>query len=156
MGRLLVLISAMLFSISAFASLSAQDVIKTLKGRYQIELEGTNYTFLIRSSGDVQVLTQDEVEAAELVFAYSSSTWGMDGLPVAHITFLTASDEDSRDYHVLLTVEEDWAGSADEIKLITTFSTFNDGPNEMSSYEGKFNGNLKKYSTKTKKYFDIK
>lgn len=155
MGRLLVLVTAMLFSISAFASLSAQDVIKTLKGRYQIVLDGTNYTFLIRSSGDVQVLTQDEVERAELVFAYTSSSWGMDGLPVAHLTFLTGSDEDSKDYHVLLTVEEDWSGPH-VIKLITTFSTFNDGPNEMSNYLGQFNGQLKKYSTKTKKYFDIK
>lgn len=156
MGKILTLTFTLLFSLSTFAAMSAQDVIKAVKGRYTVTFEGTDYSFLLRSSGDVNLLTQDQsVHSAEVLLAYTSSSFGPDGLPVVHVTFLEGSDEDSRDFHLLLTAEQDW-GSGYEIKLITAFSTFNDGPNDYSSYEGKFDPKLKKYNTKTKKYDLIK
>lgn len=156
MGKILTLTFAFLLSLSAYASMSAQDVINQVKGRYVATFEGTEYTFLLRSSGDVNLLTQDEsVHSAEVLFAYTSSPWGPDGLPVLHVTFLEGSDEDSRDFHLLLTVEKGWSNDY-EIKLITAFTTFNDGPNDVSSYEGKFDPKLRKYNAQTKKYDSIK
>ncbi|MCB0384757.1 MAG: hypothetical protein KDD43_05130, partial [Bdellovibrionales bacterium] len=82
----------------------------------------------------------------------SNSDWGMSGLPVAHLVFGEGSDEEARDYHVLLTVQEDWGDDAkDEIAVVAIFETFNDGPNGYSSVDTA-SFKVKKYNKKTKKY----
>ena len=157
MKRLLILLS-LLLSVPAFASMNQSDVMKVLKGRYQLDSAGETLNFVIRSKGTILMLasTIDYVEG-ELQFTGSSNSIGPDGLPIANIILANGSDEETRDFHLLLTVEQDWSGNNHEIKLITVFSTFNDGPNDYSSYEGQYSKpSLKKYNKKTKKYEVIK
>jgi hypothetical protein len=155
MGKILTLTFSLLFSAVAYASMSAQEVVTAVKGRYSATFDGQNYSFLLRSSGDVNLLTQGGyVSEAEFLLAYSGNSIGPDGLPVVHLTFLEGSDEESRDFHILLTVEKDF--NEYEVKFIHAFTTFNDGPNDYSSFEGSFDPKLKKYNTKTKKYESLK
>ncbi|TNF00794.1 MAG: hypothetical protein EP326_05975 [Deltaproteobacteria bacterium] len=149
---------AFIFSLSAFASMSQEDVLKVLKGRYMAEMGSSKATFVIRSSGKVMTLSTSgefEYSEAELSFLGSSNSIGPDGLPVASLVFGAGSDEETRDIHILMTVEQGWSNEMD-IKVITAFSTFNDGPNDVSSYEGQSAITLKKYNSKTKKYEVIK
>ena len=153
MKKTLFFLLTLIFSFNTFANLDESDVIDALKGRYLISMAGENHVFLLRSSGAVQLIDQEgEIDAAEINYSYSTESWSMNGLPVAHITFLHASDEQARDYHILLTVEQDWSSSEKTIRLIHAFTTYNDGPNENSYFEGEFSPELKKYSTETKRY----
>lgn len=155
MGKIIALTFSLMFSAVAYASMSAQEVVTELKGRYSATFNGENYNFLLRSSGDVNLLTQSGyVSEAEYLLAYTGNSIGPDGLPVVHLTFLEGSDEESRDFHILLTVEKEWDGSH-TVRLIHAFTTFNDGPNDYSSFEGPFDPKLKKYNAKTKKYESV-
>lgn len=160
MKKLMVILIMGLFSITSFASLNQNDVLKTLKGRYQLKLNNSDKAnFVIRSSGNILMLSSDgelEYSEGEMSFTGSSNSIGPDGLPIANIVFGVGSDEETRDIHILLTVEEDWDGTDHEIKLISSFSTFNDAPNGYSSFEGSNMIVLKKYNKKTKKYDLIK
>ncbi|MCB0365473.1 MAG: hypothetical protein H6624_19640 [Bdellovibrionaceae bacterium] len=156
MTRLFLAIALFVSSFSAFASLDQDEVIKGLSGRYILEIDSdTALHFLIRSNGNVQVLNQnDEFEytKGDISLMNSDSDWGMSGLPVAHLVFGEGSDEEARDFHILMTVQQDWGDDAkDEIAVIAVFETFNDGPNGYSSADTA-SYKVKKYNKKTKKY----
>ena len=155
MMRILAGLMVMFFGITANASLGQDEVHDVIKGRYILQLdEDSAFSFLIRSSGAIQVLNDDEYEyvKGEMFFVGTTSEWGMNGLPVAHLVFGDASDEEASDMHVLITVQQEWsADGKNEIKVVSTFSTFNDGPNGYSMVEAA-NYKLKKYNKKTKKY----
>lgn len=157
MKKIIVLLS-LLFSMSSWASLNQEQSLKVLKGRYQLQVAGETLNFVIRSKGTVLMLASSlDYINGELQFTGSSNSIGPDGLPIANIVFSDGSDEETRDFHLLLTVEQDWSGEDHEIKLVTFFSTFNDGPNDYSSFEGTYKKpSLKKYNIKTKKYEVIK
>ncbi len=147
-----------MFSISAFASLDQGDVLKVLKGRYEVTMGSSKTNFVIRSSGKIMMLSTSgdfEYSEGELSFIGSSNSLGPDGLPVASLVFGAGSDEETRDIHILMTVDQDWSDEM-SIKVITSFTTFNDGPNDVSSYEGTNPITVKKYNKKTKKYELIK
>ncbi|MCO4793736.1 MAG: hypothetical protein KC493_08495 [Bacteriovoracaceae bacterium] len=160
MKKFLIIFIMGLFSITSFASLNQDDVLKTLKGRYQLKINNSDKAnFVIRSSGKILMLSSNgelEYSEGEMFLTGSSNIIGPDGLPIANIVFGMGSDEETRDIHILLTVEEDWDGTNHEIKFISSFSTFNDGPNGYSSFEGANKIVLKKYNKQTKKYELIK
>ena len=160
MKKILIGLITMLMSLSTFAAINQDEALYAIKGKYQISMgPSTKASFVIRSSGEILMLkSQGELEDSEgtLAFVGSSNSNGPDGLPVVSLVFSTGSDEETRDIHVLMTVEQDWSEDDREIKLITVFSTFNYGPNEYSSYEGQSDIEQKKYNKKTKKYELIK
>lgn len=150
---------AFFMSLSVFASMNQEDVLKVIKGRYQVSMGSSKASFVIRSSGNILMLNSEgefEYSEGELSFLGSSNSIGPDGLPIASLVFGMGSDEETRDIHILMTVEQDWSGDDHEIKLITAFSTFNDGPNDYSSYEGQSSVSIKKYNKKTKSFELIK
>lgn len=153
--KFLALITSLLLSLNAFASLNQEDVQKAMAGQWSVRFEGTTIKFLVRSSGDISVITQQHYGAVEasLTFSGSDSDWRMNGLPVAHIILSDGSDEDVKDVHFLVTA----IGEGEDLKLkkLASFSTFNDGPNEFSDAE-QSGSSLKKYDAKTKKWIEIK
>lgn len=155
--KLFLTLSFALLSVdSAYASLNKDDVQKALAGKYSLQIDEYEVQFLIRSSGEVQILnTENEMNGASFSLVNSVNPAGPDGLTVAHLTLMTASDEDARDYHLLLTVEQSHRGS-NNIVLIHAFSTFNDGPNDYSSVEPVSQISLKKYDKERKDYIVIK
>mgnify|MGYP003675425310 CR=1 FL=1 len=153
--KFLILMMSLLLSSSVFASLSQEDVQKAIAGQWSVNFEGVRVKFLIRSSGDISVISSDHYTylTADLGFSGSNADWRINGLPVAHIILAEGSDEDVRDVHFLITA----IGEGDDIQLkkLAAFSTFNDGPNEFSDAESGWSA-LKKYDAKSKKWIEIK
>tara|TARA_R110000868_G_scaffold159516_8_gene388407 strand:+ start:726 stop:1184 length:459 start_codon:yes stop_codon:yes gene_type:complete len=149
----LLIILAMLFSVNTFAALDGEDVTKAMAGQWSMSLNGEQVKFLLRSNGDIKIISSNhDYVSASLSFSGSSSDWQMNGLPVAHIIISEGSDEDVRDVHFLVT-----ALQYDEeitLKKLASFSTFNDGPNEFSDAESW--SNFKKYDPKSKKWLEVK
>ena len=145
----------MLLSLSSFASLGQEDVQKAIAGQWSVRFEGVSVKFLIRSNGDISVLSSEHYDylTASLSFSGSDEDWRMNGLPVAHIILSEGSDEDVRDVHFLVTA----IGEGEDITLkkLASFSTFNDGPNEFSDAEQGWSS-FKKYDAKSKKWIEIK
>lgn len=138
----------------AHAGVSKEDAISVLKGKYRISFEGYTSYFLIRSTGKIQLLTEEsELEQGELYFISTSGVDDHSGLPVAHLVFGLGSDEDTLNAHVLLVVDKDW-GVGTELKKIGSFTTFNDGPNDLGS-TSQNNVKLEKYDSKSKKYITL-
>lgn len=156
MFKALVLSAAVIMTQLAGASLEKNEVLKGLAGRYALEFSpNSSLNIVIRSSGAVQVLNElDNLSMMEgkLTFAGSTTSALMSGLPVGHLVVTQAGDEDTRDFHVLLTVEQSPEGEdQNQVKVIAAFETFNDGPNELSSVE-KATFSLKKYNKATKRF----
>ncbi len=145
-----------LFPALASASLSQEQVTKEVAGRYRLDIGfGESIQFVLRSSGAVEVFDNDDLNGltGAVSVSASSTEWGMDGLPVVHLVLGYGSDEDWQDHHVLLSVEED--GENRQIVLIASFTTFNDGPNGMSSVD-KSQLKLSKFDKETDKFVQIK
>ena len=109
----------------------------------------------IRSAGNVEILNDgDEFKYASgrITYSYSSSDELIDGLPVANLVIGAGSDEDMKDYHVILVVEQDEGGNT--MKVVASFSTFNDGPN---GYATSYNESMKlsKFDKKTDKFIEL-
>ena len=156
MMRILAGLLVMFVGFTASASLGQDDVHKGIVGKYILQVDNDSaISFLIRSSGKIQVLNQNdqyEYVSGEMIFAGSNNDWGMSGLPIAHIVLGDSSDEEARDFHILITVQQEWDEDAkDVIVVVGMFETFNDGPNGYSMAEGA-SYKLKKYNKKTKKY----
>ncbi len=153
--KFLALICSLLLSSGVFASLSQDDVQSAIAGQWSVNFEGSKVKFLIRSNGNISILSAEHYESmsVSLDFSGSTSDWRMSGLPVAHITLSEGSDEDTRDVHFLVTA----IGDRDDIELkkLAAFNTFNDGPNEFSDAETGYS-TFKKYDPKTKKWIEIK
>lgn len=150
----LILLLTVLLSFQAHASLNQEDVLKLMVGQWSVKIGGDEVKFVIRSSGDVMIVSnahRDYVRA-QLSFSYSTSSFGMDGLPVAHLILTEGSDEDVRDVHLLATGLQDGENSV-RFKKLATFGTFNDGPNEYSDIE---NGSrFKRYNAETQSWYDL-
>ena len=120
----------------AWAALDESEVQATLAGRYRLETEIGTVSFLIRSRGTVEILNKDgefKYASGSISYSYSKSSDLHDGLPIANLVIGTGSDEDAQDFHVVLAVEQGEESNA--IKVLATFSTFNDGPNGYSMAE---------------------
>ena len=148
---------ALLFATLSFtsqAALNQDDVLKALVGQWSVKMDSGDVKFLVRSNGDVQIISNAHREyvSAKLSFNSSTSDWGMDGLPVAHLILSEGSDEDVRDIHLLVTGLQD--GDNVRVKKVAAFNTFNDGPNEFSDIE---NGSrFKRYNAQTKTWAEVK
>lgn len=153
--KFLILMASLLLSLNSFASLNQEDVQKALAGQWSVKFEGVTVKFLIRSSGDISVLSSEHYDymSASLSFSGSDEDWRMNGLPVAHIILSEGSDEDVRDVHFLVTAVGE--GEDIQLKKLALFNTFNDGPNEFSDAEQGWSA-FKKYDAKTKKWIEIK
>jgi hypothetical protein len=154
MKSIILLLSGLLLSFQVSASMSQSQVLKAASGRYELSMGQDKISFVLRSKGNIMIFksTFDYLQG-ELQITGSSNSYGPDGLPILNLVFSEGSDEETRGMHLLLTVEQDWSGEDHEVRPITLFGTFNDGPNDYSTYEGTYkNYKLKKYSKKTKKY----
>lgn len=137
----------------AFASFSDEAMNKELAGRYKLVVErGPSIQFLLRSSGAIELIGSQDFTAS-VTSNFSSTDFGLDGLPVVHVVIGEGSDEDWKDYHVILTAEQD--GKLSKLVVLALFSTFNDGPNEISSAN---KGGLKlyKFDKSTDKFLELK
>lgn len=145
---------ALLISTQVFASLNSDELLKELAGQWSLKVHSTDVKFLIRSSGDIKIISSahNSFFNAQITFNNSTSDWGLDGLPVANIIISEGSDEDVRDIHFLVTGLQE----GDEVKLkkLATFSTFNDGPNDFSDVDSGYS--FKKYDPKTKTWNEVK
>ncbi|OUR98462.1 hypothetical protein A9Q84_03365 [Halobacteriovorax marinus] len=160
--KLLLLLSFFFLSFSSFSSFDKEDVLKVIKGKYILQ---TNFSgeihFVIRSSGKLQVVKTDWYDGdANEQFPATISIEGGDngmlrGLPVAHLLFSEGSDEQAIDFHLLLTASQYWGNEGAEVRLLSSFSLENDGPNETANIiQTKLT--LLKYNKKTKKYVIVK
>jgi hypothetical protein len=139
----------------AWAALDEDEVRKELAGRYRLQTSEGTISFLIRSAGNVEILNEgDEFKYASgrITYSYSNSDELIDGLPVANLVIGAGSDEDMKDYHVILVVEQDEGGNT--MKVVASFSTFNDGPN---GYATSYNESMKlsKFDKKTDKFIEL-
>ncbi len=139
------------FALNAHASLGQEDVLALMTGQWSIKIDsGSEVKFVVRSNAEVMVVSTAHREnvKAKLTFAHSTSSWGMDGLPVAHLILTTASDEEAQDFHLLLTGLQ--LGAEVQLKKLAAFTTFNDGPNEYSEVEN--GARFKKYNARTQQW----
>jgi hypothetical protein len=149
-----ILILLSLYSFSSFSSLEREQVLGLLSGQWSAKIDSGEVKFLIRSSGDISVISNAHRNyvRAKVSFNHSESSWGMNGLPVAHIILSEGSDEDVRDTHLLVTGLQE--GQDIKIKRLAAFSTFNDGPNEYSDVE--IGSRFKKYDPRSGRWLEIR
>lgn len=150
----LILLLAFLSSLNVFAALNEDDVLRVMVGQWSVSMDSGDVKFVIRSNGDINVVSSAHVEyvSATLTFNNSTSDWGMNGLPVAHLILSEGSDEDVRDIHLLVTGLQE--GESVRLKKLAAFGTFNDGPNEYSDIE--LGSRFKKYDPKSKTWSEVK
>ena len=155
--KILLSVFILFSSVFAFAGVSTETAIKTLKGRYIVNVDGEKLIFLIRSSGKVETLPSQDVSGEVTGHWISSSLdWSYTSLPTLHLVAGVGSDEDVRDAHIILVVSDDRYDDKDpEIQVAAMFVTFNDGPNEHGELESSF-VTLKKYDKKLKRYITLK
>ena len=151
----LIVMASLLLSFNSLASLNQEDVGKAIAGQWSVKLDGSQVKFLIRSNGDIRVLSSSSYTSigASISFSGSDEDWRMNGLPVAHIILTNGSDEDVRDVHFLVTAIGE--GEDLSLKKLATFSTFNDGPNEFADAEEGWSS-FRKYDAISKKWIEVK
>jgi hypothetical protein len=145
---------ALLGTLSAQAALKPADVRKAVSGQYTFESTQGAVRLAVRSSGAVQVIsTAESIQSARLISVNHASDIGPDALPVVVLSVLVGSDEDSNAYQFVLTAEQhDGLVSP---RLISAYSTLNDGPNMWTSAEtGRLK--LKKYNTNQGRFVELR
>ena len=160
MKNLLLVLVLSLLTFNTFAHINSDETMSHIKGRYQLHDPDTGTVkFIIRSSGQVMVLNKEDEFSymdAHLTFLNSDNDFGPSGVPVIHLVMGYGSDEDTRDYHIVMTVLKNWESDNYDIRVMSKFSTFNDGPNDYAGANQRSDLVLKKYNKKTKKYDRIK
>jgi hypothetical protein len=129
--KLLVLQVLILASLSSFAAVSKSELANSLAGKYHLTVEQNEVAFEIDSKSNIKIVSEGrEIGSASLKIQNSSDSALMSGLPVAHLIFAYAGDEDTWNYHLFLAlVQED---DSSKLVMITAFATFNEGPNNQS------------------------
>lgn len=147
------LLFALLFMIPAFASaeVEVEEARKQIVGRYQFETDGGEMVkFIVRSSDTIEVVSENA--EGQLTWLGSANEDLLDGLPVAHIVIAVGSDEDVMDYHFFLAAEG--VGENLSVSLLGGFTTFNDGPNDISR-TSPGPAALQKYNKNSKRLEDL-
>lgn len=150
--KIILLVSVLFSSFSIAAYFDKENFLDQVKGKYILQTEYIGeVVFLVRSSGEVQVLESDADEFLPVQTKISIGDNGMlRGLPILQIAFNSGSDEQAVDSYVLLTAEHNWDASK-KTSLLASFTVENDGPNNVASVLSK-KLKLLKYNTTLKKY----
>ncbi|WP_127718193.1 hypothetical protein [Halobacteriovorax sp. HLS] len=141
-----------ILSFSSMGYFDKADFLDEVRGKYILQTEYIGeIVFLVRSSGQVQVIDSDADEFLPVQTQISIGDNGMlRGLPVLQISFNSGSDEQAVDSYVLLTAEHNWDATK-KTTLLASFTVENDGPNNVASVLSKklkllkYNSSLKKY-----------
>ena len=143
--------------VPAFGAVSIGKFYSMLPGKYEVEFEdGITAEFVITKNLRIRLLDETrEVNHVSMSVdsRNSSDDFTIDGLPVVHFVITTASDEDSREYHLFVSIEQDQKRY--KLRKITAFSTFNDGPGGSSSIVSSEVAGLLKWDESKKRYEPI-
>mgnify|MGYP000471739318 CR=1 FL=1 len=161
--KFLVLLFSVVCCLSSEASMGRDDLVKSIRGSYILQTnEVGEIHFLIRSTGELQVIKSDWYSVSESTSKYPSKmsiergdNGLLRGMPVAHLIFAEGADEQAIDFHLLITAEQGWSGGNPRVRLLSSFALENDGPNELATIIST-KLLLLKYSKSAKKFIPVK